>query len=119
MNEIFRTNRFSIEVLAKGGFLDHDDGYGDTTYKVVTYTLRLNHVALDAYWKSIATKDGLDFEEHQKYLDYLAEKDVAKVVFENKIAELLDVNPDHEKQSFAIRQVVSEIFTAVTMQTVQ
>lgn len=119
MNEIFRTNEFAIEVLAKGGFLDHDNGYEDKTYEVVTYTLRLNHVALDAYWKSIATQDRLDFEERQEYLDYLAEKNAAKAAFENKIAEMLDVNPDREKQSFAISQVVSEIFTAVTMQTVQ
>lgn len=31
MNEIFRTNEFAIEVLAKGGFLDHDNGYGEMT----------------------------------------------------------------------------------------
>ena len=90
MNEIFNKKEFAIEEIATGSFIDVPGGLSDSIYHVETKTIRLNYIARD--------------ERHE-----------ARKNFEKKIRHALGYD---DWDSFAVTQVLSEIFTAVAMEEI-
>lgn len=114
-NDIFKANRFAIELVSAGGFLD-DPGTGKT-YNVQTYNVRMNHVALDAWRAATATDDQEDDETWAAWhpgedrQTYRAAVEKRKADFDSQIAAALQIEVD--TGSFTVAHVLSEIFTAV------
>lgn len=110
MNDIFTNPEFTIETIATGDFYDSPGGLGSKTFRVETKTVRLNHVALDEWYDSQRTKLFEEFDDDGERKRYRAEKDAAKERFVTKVRKMLGFG---DEGSFALTQVVSEIFTAV------
>ena len=111
-NEIFNTDRFAVEVISAGEFLDP---VSEKTYKVQTYTIRLNHVALAAWRAATATDDREDDETFAAWHPgedrqaYRAAVEKRKTEFDAQIAGALHITETTDS-SFSIACVVSEIF---------
>lgn len=103
---------FEVEVISRGSYIDRD---GDGGCQIETFTLRLNHVALNAYLLSdmmncrgCYTNDDTGqarFEAHRA--EYAARREVWKT----KTLKAIGVEPGDG--SVAITQVVAEVFAAV------
>ena len=117
-NEIFKMDRFAIEIVSAGGFLDDDPGFRGKTYSVQTYTIRLNHVALDAWRAATATDDREDDETWAAWhpgedrQTYRAAVEKCKAEFDSQIAAALQIT-GASTGSFSVVQVLSEIFAVV------
>ena len=117
-NEIFKMDRFAIEIVSAGGFLDDDPGFRGKTYSVQTYTIRLNHVALDAWRAATATDDREDDETWAAWhpgedrQTYRAAVEKRKAEFDSQIAAALQIT-GASTGSFSVVQVLSEIFAVV------
>ena len=117
-NEIFKTDRFAIEIVSACGFLDDDPGFRGKTYSVQTYTVRLNHVALDAWRAATATDDREDDETWTAWhpgedrQTYRAAVEKRKAEFDANIAAALQIT-GADTGSFSVVQVLSEIFAVV------
>lgn len=117
-NEIFKTDRFAIEIVSSGGFIDDDPGFRGNPYSVQTYTIRLNHVALAAFRAATATDDHEDDEtwaawhpgEDRKTYRIAVEK--RKAEFDAQIANALQIT-GAATGSFSVVRVLSEIFSVV------
>ncbi len=111
-NEIFKTDRFAVEVISAGEFLDNVSG---KTYTVQTFTIRLNHVALEAWMAATATDDREDDETWAAWHPgedrqaYRATVENRKAEFDAQIAATLQITRANAC-SFSIVQVLSEIF---------
>ncbi len=113
-SEVFEGNEFVIQLLAKGSFIDNGTGDGHS-YLIEAYTLRLNHVALNAWIMSGTLncrecyEDGpagdAEWEAHKA--KYAERRKVLKV----QITEALGIGEDDG--SFSITQAQAEIFTVV------
>lgn len=114
-NEIFKTDRFAIEIVSAGGFLDDDPGFGGKVYNVQTYTVRLNHVALAAWQAATATDDREDDDTFSAWhpgetrQTYRAKVEKRRVDFDAQIAAALQIT-GADTGSFSVVQVLSEIF---------
>ena len=117
-NDIFRTDRFAIEIVSAGGFLDDDPGFMGKTYSVQTYTIRLNHVALAAWRAATATDDREDDETWSAWhpgedrQTYRATVEKRRAEFNSQIAAALQIT-GASTGSFSVVQVLSEIFAVV------
>ena len=117
-NEIFKTDRFAIEIVSSGGFLDDDPGFRGKTYSVQTYTIRLNHVALAAWQAATATDDREDDETWAAWhpgedrQTYRAAVEKRKAEFDAQIAAALQIT-GAVTGSFSGAQVLSDIFAVV------
>ena len=117
-NEIFKMDRFAIEIVSAGGFLDDDPGFRGKTYSVQTYTIRLNHVALDAWRAATATDDREDDETWAAWhpgedrQTYRAAVEKRKAEFDSQVAAALQIT-GAATGSFSVVQVLSEIFAVV------
>ena len=117
-NDIFRMDRFAIEIVSAGGFLDDDPGFMGKTYNVQTYTIRLNHVALDAWRAATATDDHEDNETWEAShpgedrQTYRAAVEKRKAEFDSQIAAALQIT-GAATGSFSVAQILSEIFAVV------
>ena len=117
-NEIFKTDRFAIEIISAVSFLDDDPGFRGKTYSVQTYTIRLNHVALAAWRAATATDDREDDETWliwhpgEDRQAYRAEIEKQRKAFNAQIASALQITRA-DSGSFSVVQVLSEIFAVV------
>ena len=110
-NEIFRKDEFAISVITKGGFFDNDPGFNGKQYKVDTYVIRLNHIALNEWIMSEANNWPECYETREEYDAYLAEKKAQREALERKIAAAVGIVPG--LGGVTITKNVSEIFTVV------
>lgn len=117
-NNIFKTDRFAIEIISSGEFLDDDPGFGGKLYTVQTYTIRLNHVALAAWQAATATDDHEDDETWAAWhpgedrQTYRAAVEKRKAEFDAQIASALQIT-GATTGSFSVVRVLSEIFAVV------
>lgn len=102
------SNRFAVEVIASGDFIDNDPGFRGKAYRVATRTIRLNPVALDEYIASIERTPAEWFDSREEYETYAAEKRTRRAAFVKKVAVALGF--DHEVPGVTVQRVISEIF---------
>lgn len=114
-NEIFREQDLAIEVITSGSTLDNDPGYRGKTYRISTWTFRINHVGLNEwissepiYWNPWDYETREEFEEEHKA------REEARETLMNQIREQLDGKEG--TQGFTVTQNVSEVFTAVLIE---
>ena len=115
INDDFETDKFAVQVIARGSFVDSDTGNGKV-YIIETTVLRLNYVALNVYLDSECLNcrecyaDGEEgdraWEEHK------AEKSKKRNEWENAIKETLGLN-NCSTGSVCITHSQSEVFTVV------
>lgn len=117
-NEIFKSNRFAIEIVSAGSFIDDDPGYRGKVYNVQTYTIRLNHVALSA-WQAVNAADDKEDDDTwtawhpgEDRRTYRAAVEQHKAEFESQIAAALQIT-GAGSGSFTVVQIISEIFAVV------
>lgn len=120
MKENFKTSKdFAIEIIAEGSFVDAPDDIAPYTYHVETKTFRLNRVAMCEWDRSMITaeepKGSEEFEKIVEWYTYLDEKNELRANFENKIRHALGYD---DWDSFAVTQVLDEIFTTVAMKEI-
>lgn len=101
-------NKFDLEVIATGDFLDNDPGFNGKTYRVATRTIRLNPIAMNAYIMSQAHQSIDCFDSLEEYDDYIDRKRLKKIAFTKQVAEILGL--DTEVFHVNIQQIFSEIF---------
>jgi hypothetical protein len=107
---------FEAEIIARGSYIDRQTGDGNT-YIIEATTLRLNHVALNAWIMSEMCNsrdcyaDGeagdREWEEHK------AEYEHRRAAWWEQMVEAIGVKLAPENESLSITQAQSEIFTAV------
>lgn len=123
-NEIFNTDRFAIEIISSGEFLDNDPGFRGKTYTVQTYTIRLNHVALAAWRAATATDDREDddtwaaWHPGEDRQTYRAAVEKRRADFDAQIADALQIT-GRATGSFSVVCVLSEIFAVVYIPAVR
>ena len=105
---------FVVEVLSRGAYFDGKAGDG-SVYQIDTFTLRLNHIALNAYLRSDmmnCRECYADSEEGQaRFEAHRAEYAVRRNAWRNNV--LLALGICSGDGSVAITQVVAEVFAAV------
>lgn len=112
----FEGNEFALQVIAKGAFVDNGT-YVDSSYLVEATTIRLNHVALNAWIlsKCLNTRDcyedgakgDAEWEAHK------AEYEERRKVWKAQVLEALGLEVDPDKEGVCITQSQSEVFTVV------
>lgn len=113
----FESNSFALQVISKGSFVDAE---GDISFLVEATTVRLNHVALNAWLLSEMMNvrecyaDGaegdVEWEAHK------AEYAERRRVWKEQVIKSLDVDP--RAGSVSITQSQSEVFTVVHIRKV-
>lgn len=106
----FEGNDFAIQVIAKGSFVDNGTGNGHS-YLVEAFTLRLNHIALNAWLSSHTYNCRECYETDKEWEDHKAEYKARLEAWENQIVEILEIDP--KEGSVSITQSQSEVFTVV------
>lgn len=108
---------FAFQIIAKGSVVDTLPE-ANASYLVETFTIRLNHVALNAWVNSEPRNydpdwDGLTQEEGERLNKERAEQ---REAFERRIQE--DIGFDNAR-GFTVKQIVSEFFGVVTMRRIR
>lgn len=117
-NEIFMADHFAVEIVSAGGFLDDDPGFCGKAYNVQTYTIRLNHIALEAWRAATATDDREDDETWAAWHPgedrsaYRAAAKQRRAEFDAQIAAALQIT-GADTGTILIAEVLSEIFAVV------
>lgn len=119
MND-FNSNNFAIQVIASGSFVDQPVYGGGRTYLVETATIRLNHVALNA-WNDTIVHDYYRecFDTDGEFEAYVNEKKRLLLEFERNIAQAVGFTPDPDKEKINVTQVVSEVFAVAWIHEVK
>lgn len=111
---------FIVKVLSRGSCIDSQAGDG-AVYQIETYTLRLNHVALNAYLLSEMMNSRecyADGPEGRALLDdHIKEYADRRREWRYKIARQIGCNPD--AGSFVATQLVAEFFGAIWMREIR
>lgn len=102
---------FDFEVIATGSFLDGDPAFLGKVYRVETVMIRLNSVALEAYFKGLTNLVADDFESEEACYLYNWGALKHKKEFERAVADVLGFDP--EVGGLSIRQIRSEVFGVV------
>ncbi len=107
---------FAVQILSRGAYIDRYTGDSETyCYQTEAYTLRLNHVALNAYLLSVMNncrecyKDGRDGDE--AWAAHKAMMRDRREAWKARMLRAMDIGLD--SGSVAIKQVQSEVFAAV------
>lgn len=108
MKNIFESDKFDLQVIARGACLDH---LNNKIYAIETVTFRLNHVALNAWSDSEMMNSRDCYETDSEWKEHLEKYRLKRYSVERKILESLGM--DAEPEQVSICQVVSEVFTAV------
>ena len=106
----FEGNEFAIQVIAKGAFVDEGTGNGKS-YIVEATTIRMNHVALEAWIMSQTMNHRECYETQGEWEAHQAKYAERRKVVTAQIAEALEI--DSTKGGFSITQSQSEVFTVV------
>ena len=110
-NAIFKKDKFAIEIISKGSFIDDDPSFKGKGYVVETFVIRLNHVSLNEWILSKVREDQDSYETTEKWEAHCEERKARRAALEKRITEELDIDPN--RGSVSITQSVSEIFTVV------
>lgn len=108
---------FNVEILSRGGYVDRVD---DDLYQIDTYTLRLNHVALNGYLLSLTNNcrecygDGRAGDE--QWAAHQTGMAAQRKIWKAKMLEALRIGPGDG--SVVIKQIQAEVFAAVRMREV-
>lgn len=105
-----KNNEFDAQILARGSFLDTENG---EMFEVEAATIRLNHVALNAWILSEMhnVQDCYDTdEEWKRHKEEYKEKRKTVV---DRIIKIVGIDVTTENQSVNISQSQSEVFTLV------
>ncbi|EGW36431.1 hypothetical protein [Desulfosporosinus sp. OT] len=112
----FEGNEFVIQVIAKGAFVDNGT-YVDSSYLVEATTIRLNHVALNAWILSECFNTRDCYEDGEKgdaeWKAHKAEYEERRKTWKDQIFEALELEIDTENEGVSITQSQSEVFTVV------
>ena len=111
----FKGNEFVVQLMAKGSFADNGAG-GDRSYLVEAYTLRLNHIALNAWILSETMNHRECYDTDQEWEAHKAEYKARRNAVNEQIIEALDIDPS--AGSVSITQSQSEVFTVVNIREV-
>lgn len=106
----FEGNEFAIQVISKGSFVDNGT-YVDSSFLVEATTIRLNHVALNAWISSITWNHRECYDTNEEWEAHKAEYAERRKTVEVKITKTLEI--DSDKGSVCITQSQSEVFTVV------
>ena len=112
--ETFEGNKFAIQVISKGSFVDNAGG--GSSFLVEVTTVRMNHVALDA-WIMSATMNHRDcYDTNEEWEAHKAEYVERRKAVIAQMVEALEI--DSTKGSVSITQSQSEVFTVVHIREV-
>lgn len=115
MNEIFREKNIAIVVISSGSTLDNDPSYRGTTYRISTWTFRINHIGLNAWYNSEPVYwNQWDYETREEFEEKRKIREEAREDLMNRIRAKLDGKEG--TLGFSITRNVSEIFTAVLIE---
>lgn len=114
-NTFYDKKEFAIEEIAKGGF-DDAPSEDSRVYRVETRTIRLNHIALREWYDGRISREPYEFDDSFEWQKYRDSKKAIREEFENKIRKELGFD---NWDSFAVNQVVSEIFAIVAMKVIK
>lgn len=110
-------DEFKVDVIARGSYIDQPYGEEDERFSVEAITVRLNHVALNAWFSSQmhnvreCYEDGEagdhEWEAHKAEYKRRGEEWKANVLC------ALAIRAEPERESISITQAQAEVFTAV------
>jgi hypothetical protein len=103
-------DKFVIQVIARGAFVDDGAG-GGQSYMVETYTLRLNHVALNAWILSDLLNCREFYSTIEEWEEHKAKQKTKREAVKSQVLDVLNIDPN--TGSACITQSLSEIFTLV------
>lgn len=109
MGNEFDGKEFAVQVIAKGSFVDKPSE-GGKTYLVETATVRVNHVALREWYKSISFVDREWFGTEEEWEHCKAERRALLQEFREKLGAVVGFAPGPGKENINVEQVVSEVF---------
>ena len=108
-NEIYREEEAAVEIITHGSTIDDDPGFKGKVFTIETWTVRLNHVALnECVLSSPNFIDRFCYESEEEYQQKKAEQECKRENVEKKIGQLLGIDGD-----YTVSQNISEIFTVV------
>lgn len=108
----FEGNEFALQVISKGAFIDNGTGNG-SSYLVEATTVRLNHIALNA-WILSETMNCRDcYDTNEEWEAHKAEYAERRKAWKTQILEVLELEIDSDKESISITQSQSEVFAVV------
>jgi hypothetical protein len=110
---MFEGDEFTIQVIAKGSFVDRGKEDGNS-YLIEVFTLRLNHVALNAWILSGTFNCRECYNTNEEWEAHKAKYKAKREVWNKQITEIVGINPD--TGSISITQSQSEVFTVVHIQ---
>jgi hypothetical protein len=111
-NKRFEGNDFAIQVISKGAFVDEGTG-NENSYLVETATIRLNHVALNAWILSETMNCRECYDTNEEWEAHKAEYAERRKAWKAQILEALELEIDSDKESVSITQSQSEVFAVV------
>jgi len=106
----FEEDYFVIQLMAKGSYVDNSNG-SDCLYLVEAFTIRLNHIALNAWILSAMFNTRDCYETDEEWETHKAEYKTRREAFNKQIIEALEIEPS--AGSVSITQAQSEVFTVV------
>ena len=110
--EKFESNEFAIQVIAKGAFVDSGSG-GGKVYLIETTTVRMNHIALNAWLLSHSLNCRECYNTDAEWEAHKAEYEERRKAVIAKIKDALGIEIDADKESVCITQSLSEVFSIV------
>lgn len=115
INNEFEGNEFVVQLLAKGAFVDSSAG-DDGSYLIEAFTLRLNHVALNAWILSETMNCRECYNTDEEWKEHKAEYKARREAWNKMIINSLGLEPN--EGSVSITQAQSEVFTVVHIRKV-
>lgn len=117
----FEGNEFALQVISKGAFVDNGT-WVDSSYLVEATTIRLNHIALNAWILSECLNTRDCYEDGEKgdieWEAHKAEYEERRKAWKAQIFEALGLEVDPDKESVCITQSQSEVFTVVRIKKI-
>ncbi|TCX51908.1 MULTISPECIES: hypothetical protein [unclassified Dehalobacter] len=112
----FEGNKFALQVISKGEFVDNGTGNG-SSYLVEAITIRLNHIALNAWILSDCMNCRECYEEGKKGLAqweaHKAKQAGKRETWKAQVLKALEIEINPDKESVCITQSQAEVFTVV------
>lgn len=113
-NTNFEGNEFALQVIAKGSFIDNGVGYGKS-FQVEAATIRLNHIALNAWLLSEMSNTRACYEDgpegDAQWEAHKKEWAERRRVWEAQVVGTLGIDPN--TGSVSITQAQTEVFSVV------
>lgn len=112
----YKLDEAELEILSETQLEDTDTD----VYSVMVHIInvRLNSVAVNAYYGAKCKNDRFRYKTHQEYLDHVKEMDARMELWEKKMQELAGITV-REEEGITITQDVSEFFTIVYMENLK